>query len=73
MLAMLATLTASAVIAGVPNPQRESPPARIEEHAVAVGAPAPNLTLESTSGGAWSLAHTLEAGPVILVFYRGDW
>jgi hypothetical protein len=56
-----------------PNPGRSTPPPGIEARAVAVGAPAPAISLASTSGGTWTLARARDAGPVVLVFYRGDW
>lgn len=70
---LCAALMAPALLAGVSNPGRESPPPGIEERALAVGAQAPGLTLDSTRGGTWSLTEALEGGPVVLVFYRGDW
>jgi hypothetical protein len=60
-------------VGGVPNSRRESPPPGIDEHAIAVGAVAPEASLESAHGGRWVLAEALEDGPVALVFYRGDW
>ncbi len=68
-----AGLMAPPLLAGVPSPGREAPPPGIEEHSLAVGAPAPVIKLESTMGGTWSLTDALEGGPVALVFYRGDW
>ena len=34
---------------------------------------APDFELPDQDGVAWRLADHLEAGPVLLVFYRGDW
>ena len=56
-----------------PNPGRPTPPPGIESRAVAVGAPAPAISLPATTGGTWALASARDAGPVVLVFYRGDW
>lgn len=71
--AVCVSLMAPALIGGVSNPRRESPPAGISDRAVAAGDRAPEVKLDSTSGGPWSLARALEGGPVVLVFYRGDW
>ena len=68
---------ACAVTAGAadlpPNPGRPTAPPGIESRAIAVGAPAPSISLPATTGGTWTLASAREAGPVVLVFYRGDW
>lgn len=40
---------------------------------LAVGDAAPAFTLTDATGEAFSLAATLESGPVIAVFYRGHW
>ncbi len=56
-----------------PNPGRPTPPPGIESRAVAVGAPAPAISLPATTGGTWALASARDAVPVVLVFYRGDW
>ena len=40
---------------------------------VAVGAAAPDFTLESSTGARISLAESLASGPAVLVFYRGHW
>lgn len=64
---------ATDVLAAPPNATRESPPPGIEQRAIAPGAIAPEVSLDSTSGAPWSLPRSLESGPVVLVFYRGDW
>jgi hypothetical protein len=50
---------------------RKAPPPGIDG-ARGVGAAAGELRLASTAGEL-SLAHSLESGPAVLVFYRGDW
>ena len=40
---------------------------------LAVGARAPRFTLPDATGKEVSLADRLDAGPVVLQFYRGDW
>jgi peroxiredoxin len=32
-----------------------------------------DFELPSSEGGTWRLADHLASGPVVLVFYRGDW
>jgi peroxiredoxin len=32
-----------------------------------------DFTLPSDDGGSWTLSEHLARGPVVLVFYRGDW
>ena len=32
-----------------------------------------DFTLPSSEGGDWNLSEHLGRGPVLLVFYRGDW
>ena len=39
----------------------------------AVGEKAPNFELPDDHGRAFNLAKELEDGPIVLVFYRGDW
>jgi peroxiredoxin len=34
---------------------------------------APDFSLPNQNGQEWSLAPALAEGPVLLVFYRGDW
>ena len=68
-----AALVATSLLAEVPNPRRESPPIGIEDRSIAVGAKAPAFTLESARAGDWDLSQALARGPVVLVFYRGDW
>jgi peroxiredoxin len=34
---------------------------------------APDFTLPDSQGRPWSLGEHLCAGPVLLIFYRGDW
>jgi len=34
---------------------------------------APDFTLPDQSGAPWCLSAALQSGPVLLVFYRGDW
>lgn len=38
-----------------------------------VGERAPNFELPDQQGQPWNLSGQLEVGPVVLVFYRGDW
>ena len=52
-----------------PEAMRKSPPAGIENRALAVGAPFPRLTVRSTAGDVRFTSGTRYA----LVFYRGDW
>ncbi len=39
----------------------------------AVGEKAPNFELPDEQGRPFNLASELEVGPIVLVFYRGDW
>lgn len=34
---------------------------------------APQFSLPDEHGSSWSLAGALARGPILLVFYRGDW
>lgn len=45
----------------------------IGNKAPAVGDLAPNFELPDQDGNPVSLAAALDAGPVVLVFYRGEW
>ena len=38
-----------------------------------VGEKAPNFELPDEQGRPFNLARELEDGPIVLVFYRGDW
>ena len=38
-----------------------------------VGQKAPYFELPDQQGYPWSLSGELETGPVVLIFYRGDW
>ena len=40
---------------------------------VDVGTKAPDFELPDQQGYPWCLSGALETGPVVLVFYRGDW
>jgi peroxiredoxin len=40
---------------------------------VSVGQKAPYFELPDQQDHPWSLPGQLEVGPVVLVFYRGDW
>lgn len=40
---------------------------------IAVGQQAPTFEAPDQHGNPWSLTEQLERGPVVLVFYRGDW
>jgi hypothetical protein len=51
----------------------DHPPAELSRNAVAQGAPAPAISLADQQGKTWSLADRVQRGPVVLVFYRGDW
>ena len=42
-------------------------------HAPGTGRPAPNFTLPDATGQPQTLATLLARGPVVLVFYRGNW
>ena len=44
-----------------------------EEIAVAVGTKAPDFTLQDIDHKSYQLSDALQSGPVVLVFYRGDW
>src|SRR5215212_3728649 len=49
---------------------------RVEEHRLAglgVGQEITYFELPDQQGYPWSLSGQLEMGPVVLVFYRGDW
>jgi len=48
-------------------------PANKEHLVVNVGEKAPSFELPDHQGQPWNLSGQLEAGPVMLVFYRGDW
>ncbi|QIN78612.1 redoxin domain-containing protein [Rubrobacter marinus] len=39
----------------------------------AVGEKVPNFELPDERGRPFNLARELEEGPIVLVFYRGDW
>jgi hypothetical protein len=56
-----------------PNPTRLEPPPGVSERALAVDTRAPEFTLPMSTGGTWSLRNALRDGPVVLLFYRGDW
>jgi len=47
--------------------------AGVEKRCLSVGDKAPNFRLPSAGGSSISLEETLSRGPVVLVFYRGDW
>lgn len=51
----------------------DQPPAQLRAQVLEVGATAPPLELSTVGGGRWSLAQAHQAGPVVLVFYRGSW
>lgn len=51
-----------------PHALRSEPPGTVEKTALPVGAKAPAFALAD-----FSLAKASERGPVVLVFYRGDW
>lgn len=34
---------------------------------------APDFSLPASDGSTWRLAEALARGPVLLIFYRGDW
>ncbi len=40
---------------------------------IAVGEQAPTFGLPDQQGNTWNLIQHLQQGPVVLVFYRGDW
>ena len=40
---------------------------------ISVGEKIPAFELPDHEGQAWNLGEKLESGPVMLVFYRGDW
>jgi hypothetical protein len=68
---LLLAFTASPGRAVPPNPRRDTPPPSLR--ALAEGKPAPGVDAASSLGGGWSLARARRSGPVVLVFYRGDW
>jgi hypothetical protein len=68
-----AVFTTSVAVAVPPNPARPDPPPGLADRAVRPGGVAPALSLPSASGPSWSLAAARADGPVVLVFYRGDW
>ena len=47
--------------------------AGLTRHSLQAGQRAPNFTLPDAAGQPISLAALLAAGPVVLVFYRGNW
>lgn len=40
---------------------------------IEIGGKLPGFELPDEEGRAWDLSEHLENGPVMLVFYRGDW
>jgi len=44
-----------------------------ESDTLKVGDRAPDFTLPTQKGAAWSLGEALSRGPVLLVFHRGTW
>ncbi len=52
---------------------REAPPEKIEDRALAVGENAPPITLKDHTDSAFSLEQALQKGPVVVVFFRGEW
>ncbi len=56
-----------------PTTRGDGPPSGIEGTAIAVGDPAPATSLRSDAGETWTLAAAITHGPVVIVFYRGDW
>lgn len=52
---------------------RELPPPTIEERALAVGTRAPAIVLDDHRGETFSLEEATKAGPVVVVFFRGEW
>lgn len=71
------TATAAATLLSAagspPHATRLEAPPGIEARAVKVGAPAPAMSLPATDGNRWTLKDALARGPMVLVFYRGDW
>lgn len=59
----LVALTARAALA----------PSTAEVKPLAVGAPAPAVTVQSADGTAFDLGAALAEKPTILIFYRGGW
>ena len=47
--------------------------AGLAQHSLRANQPAPGFTLPDATGQPISLAELLAAGPVVLVFYRGNW
>jgi len=72
-VALTSCTTASRVARMPLAAMREAPPTDVDTTAVAVGAEAPTFTLPAQDGQPWSLAEALQKGPVVVVFYRGDW
>ena len=56
--------TRSPIVTGPPPTAGNSP---------LVGETAPDFTLASSDGGSVQLSEAVEQGPVVLVFYRGNW
>jgi len=49
-------------------------PPQVGDHAIAVGAAAPAISLPDDLGASWTLGDALaKHARVVLVFYRGDW
>jgi peroxiredoxin len=44
-----------------------------EDMVIKAGVVAPEFTLSGSDGNALTLSQGLLAGPLVLVFYRGDW
>jgi peroxiredoxin len=51
----------------------EGPPSTVVEHALDSGDKAPPTSLPTDAGATWTLGDALAQGPVVIVFYRGDW
>lgn len=51
----------------------EPPPAQTDIGGIGVGQAAPDFELTSINGQSVSLASMRKDGPVVVVFYRGDW
>jgi len=74
VVVLVAALLAFMRAQGIPlHATRHTPPPGIAGRALAVGVPAPDVTLTTHAGTPWRVRDHLAPGGVVLVFYRGHW